>query len=83
MSGDVSNSMALPFLQPSNNYHHQQYPSAAAFSYLGGGELPVVSEAGSQHQAKFYGDTQRQLILRQAPMHARVAMGKEKGQCKA
>lgn len=74
MATDVSNCLDLPFMHTPS--HHQ---SAQAVSYLGGGELPLIAEEIPLHQAKYYGDSQRQLILRQAPMHARVAVGKEKG----
>jgi hypothetical protein len=74
MSGEMSTCLDLPFLQPSGHHH-----SATTIQYLASGELPVVTEEVSQQEAKYYGDSQRQLTLRQAPMHARVAVGKEKG----
>lgn len=62
-------------MQPPSHHH-----SAPTIQYLSGGELPIVTEdVPQQQQAKYYGDSQRQLTLRQAPMHARVAVGKEKG----
>lgn len=48
----------------------------SAEHYLVTGELP--QDEYSQ-QVRSYGDSDRELLLRQAPMHARVAMGKEKG----
>ncbi|OAA51591.1 VosA [Metarhizium rileyi] len=78
MASEVSNCLDLPFMQPS--IHHHSVPT---IQYLAGGELPIVAEEipqeQQQQQAKYYGDTHRQLTLRQAPMHARVAVGKEKG----
>ncbi|TWU75009.1 hypothetical protein ED733_006058 [Metarhizium rileyi] len=77
MASEVSNCLDLPFMQPS--IHHHSVPT---IQYLAGGELPIVAEEipqeQQQQQAKYYGDTHRQLTLRQAPMHARVAVGKEK-----
>ncbi|KAK4088892.1 hypothetical protein Purlil1_6745 [Purpureocillium lilacinum] len=85
MAGNAGNYLDLPFLQPGRH--------ASTFQYLGGGELPLAADDPQQspqqqhlhHQQqqqqqhyKFQGDPQRQLTLRQAPMHARVAIGKEK-----
>ncbi|KAK0384753.1 hypothetical protein NLU13_7231 [Sarocladium strictum] len=45
--------------------------------YSGLGELPTVPD-NSDAQTKFVGNSQLMLVLRQAPVHARVALGKEK-----
>jgi hypothetical protein len=46
--------------------------------YLGLGDLQ--QETDDMHQrVRTHGDPDRQLALRQAPLHARVALGKEKG----
>ncbi|KYK61049.1 VosA [Drechmeria coniospora] len=84
MAGNIGSFLEMPFLHPG---HHM-----STFQYLGGGELPSTADdtpAPSplppppptplpQQQFRTYGDPQRQLTLRQAPMHARVAIGKEK-----
>ncbi|KND88593.1 hypothetical protein TOPH_06745 [Tolypocladium ophioglossoides CBS 100239] len=70
MAGNAANYLELPFLQPGRHFPSLQY--------LGGGELPLAADNASQQELKFYGDPQRQLTLRQAPIHARVAIGKEK-----
>lgn len=71
MAGNAANYLELPFLQPGRH--------SSSLQYLGGGELPLAADDASQQEFKSYGDPQRQLTLRQAPMHARVAIGKEKG----
>ncbi|KAH7312165.1 velvet factor-domain-containing protein [Stachybotrys elegans] len=53
-----------------------QHGHASADHYLGLGDLK--SEVDDQQQVKTHGDPDRQLTLRQAPLHARVALGKEK-----
>lgn len=68
MATSSRHSSGLPLLQA---VHDQP-----AEHYLVGGELPQVEYS---QQIRSYGDLDRELILRQAPMHARVAMGKEKG----
>ncbi|RDA92398.1 hypothetical protein CP533_4734 [Ophiocordyceps camponoti-saundersi (nom. inval.)] len=72
MAGNSGGFMDLPFIQPGR--HHP----AAGLHYLAGGELPLPVEEPASQQTESYGDPQRQLMLRQAPMHARVAIGKEK-----
>ncbi|RCI10278.1 hypothetical protein L249_8578 [Ophiocordyceps polyrhachis-furcata BCC 54312] len=72
MAGNPGGFLDLPFLQPGR--HHP----AAGLHYLAGGELPLPVEEPASQQTESYGDPQRQLTLRQAPMHARVAIGKEK-----
>ncbi|KAK2594701.1 hypothetical protein QQS21_007611 [Conoideocrella luteorostrata] len=74
MTSDVSNCLDMPFMQASGHHHH----SAPTVQYLSSGELPLITEDIPLPQPKYYGDSQRQLMLRQAPMHARVAVGKEK-----
>jgi hypothetical protein len=54
-----------------------QHGHAPTDHYLGLGDLK--SEVDDQQQVKTHGDPDRQLTLRQAPLHARVALGKEKG----
>ncbi|PHH75196.1 hypothetical protein CDD80_2578 [Ophiocordyceps camponoti-rufipedis] len=72
MAGHPGSYMDMPFLQPSRQ-------PAAGIPYLAAGELPLPAEETSPPQnTESYGDPQRQLTLRQAPMHARVAIGKEK-----
>ncbi|PFH57049.1 hypothetical protein XA68_15580 [Ophiocordyceps unilateralis] len=71
MAGNPGTYMDLPFLQPG------RHPTAG-LHYLAGGELPLPAEESVSQQTESYGDPQRQLTLRQAPMHARVAIGKEK-----
>ncbi|KFA74868.1 hypothetical protein S40288_06470 [Stachybotrys chartarum IBT 40288] len=54
-----------------------QHGHASADHYLGLGDLQQESN-DVQHQVKTLGDPDRHLTLRQAPLHARVALGKEK-----
>ncbi|POR36993.1 Uncharacterized protein TPAR_02808 [Tolypocladium paradoxum] len=70
MAGNAADYLELPFLQPGRH--------SSSLQYLGAGELPLAADDASQQEFKSYGDPQRQLTLRQAPMHARVAIGKEK-----
>ncbi|PHH59725.1 hypothetical protein CDD81_2643 [Ophiocordyceps australis] len=70
MAGSATNYLDLPFLQPGRY--------ASGLQYLSGGELPLAADDSPQQHVESYGDPQRQLTLRQAPMHARVAIGKEK-----
>jgi hypothetical protein len=51
---------------------------SSADAYLGIGDIHQEPE-DTQQQVKAYGNPDRQLVLRQAPLHARVALGKEKG----
>lgn len=74
MAGVASNCLDMPFMQAPSHHH-----SAPAVQYPSGGEPPLINENVPLHQAKYFGDSQRQLTLRQAPMRARVAVGKEKG----
>lgn len=67
MATHSKNSPGLPLLEA--NHSHSG-------DYLLGGELPQID---FPQQIRSYGDSSRELVLRQAPMHARVAMGKEKG----
>lgn len=72
MASSTGSYLDMPFLQ--SGRHSSSLP------YLGGGELPLAAQdSPPHHHAETYGDPQRQLTLRQAPMHARVAIGKEKG----
>lgn len=73
MAGVASNCLDMPFMQAPSHHH-----SAPAVQYPSGGEPPLINENVPLHQAKYFGDSQRQLTLRQAPMRARVAVGKEK-----
>jgi hypothetical protein len=50
---------------------------SSADAYLGIGDIHQEPE-DTQQQVKAYGNPDRQLVLRQAPLHARVALGKEK-----
>lgn len=54
-----------------------QHPSLGNL-YSGLGDLPSLPD-NSGTQTKFVGNSQLMLVLRQAPVHARVALGKEKG----
>lgn len=56
-----------------------QQGHASTDHYLGLGDLQQESN-DVQHQVKTLGDPDRHLTLRQAPLHARVALGKEKGE---
>ena len=67
----------------SEGFSYGDHFQTGQHSLLGGmyptlGELPPVPETTGQ-QTKFYGNSQLSLVLRQAPIHARVALGKEKG----
>ncbi|KAM4063169.1 velvet factor domain-containing protein [Hirsutella rhossiliensis] len=71
MASSTGSYLDMPFLQTGRH--------SSSLQYLGGGELPLAAEdSPPHHHAETYGDPQRQLTLRQAPMHARVAIGKEK-----
>ncbi|KJZ73757.1 hypothetical protein HIM_06875 [Hirsutella minnesotensis 3608] len=70
MAASTGGYLDMPFLQSARH--------SSSLQYLTGGELPLSGEESPPHHAESYGDPQRQLTLRQAPMHARVAIGKEK-----
>lgn len=74
MAGHVRHSPVVPLMQSS---HH-----APVDQYLGMGELPAQHD-DTEPIPKSYGDPERELIMKQSPIHARVALGKEKGKVKS
>lgn len=58
-----------------------QYDSSMG-TFLDVGDFPSQQEEPDP-VPKSYGDSERELIVKQAPVHARVALGKEKGTVKS
>ena len=61
-----------------DHFQTPQHPSLGNLYSSNIGDLPSLPD-NSGTNTKFVGNSQLMLILRQAPVHARVALGKEKG----
>ncbi|KAF7551024.1 hypothetical protein G7Z17_g5307 [Cylindrodendrum hubeiense] len=70
MAAPTGNSPGVPFMQPG------QYDSSIG-NFLDVGDFPSQQEE-LEPIPKSYGDSERELVVKQAPIHARVALGKEK-----